>query len=487
MKHIGKAILLLLICTAALSAQVNLVPNESFEQHNKCPNDISTVAREDMPQEYVMDWIAPTFGTTDYFHACAFVASVPNNFAGYQPAADGEAYCGLFVFATDDTTTNDYIYREYLLAKLKTPLQQGKAYCVSFYASPAEVMQFNYASFMYAAKGLGAYISHTSTAAYDSITQYRHAQVLSYTPQIEATEVMSDTSRWYRISGVYTAEGGEQWITIGNFKDDMQTEGSVLISTGLPEAYLKFKSYYFIDKVSVFSMEEVKILPEDFSACVSDFPVSITAKSGLESYHWNTGDTLMEINAAVEGTYMLEAPIEGCIIRDTIKIQAMIPPTLDLGPDIDNCVDGIERPVQLKNETSLENYVWSTGEQTEQITVSQTGVYSLTTEHLCGTFTDEIHLSGCEPLLYVPNVFAPGAAGVNGYFLPYCKNVQLEILQVYNNWGMLLYQEDNPTQGWDGTFNNQICPPGVYVWFLTYRANDNLAEMRKYGDVTLIR
>jgi hypothetical protein len=90
--------ILLLIFTSSLFAQVNLVPNGSFEQHNKCPNDISTVAREGMPQEYVFDWIAPTFGTTDYFHACAFIASVPKNFAGYQPAADGEAYCGLFVF-----------------------------------------------------------------------------------------------------------------------------------------------------------------------------------------------------------------------------------------------------------------------------------------------------------------------------------------------------------------------------------------------------
>lgn len=229
MKHIFQ-VTVLLTYALHLSAQANFVRNGSFEQHNQCPNDISTVAREGMPQEYVTDWIAPTFGTTDYFHACAFVASVPENFAGYQLAADGEAYCGLFVFATDDTTTNDYIYREYLLAKLKTPLQQGKAYCVSFYASPAEVMQFNYASYMYAAKELGAYLSKNSTAAYDSITQYRYAQVLPYIPQIEATEVMSDTSRWYRISGIYTAEGGEQWITIGNFKDDVQTEGSVLIS-----------------------------------------------------------------------------------------------------------------------------------------------------------------------------------------------------------------------------------------------------------------
>lgn len=373
------------------------------------------------------------------------------------------------------------------MAKLKTPLQAGKEYCVSFYASPAEVMEFNYASFMYAAKELGAYISKNSTAAYDSVTQPKYAPALPYTPQIAATTVMSDISRWHRISGTYTAEGGEQWITIGNFKDDIQTKGSVLISSGLPEAYLKFKSYYFIDKVSVFSIEEVKILPEDFSVCVNQFPVSITAKPDLAYYHWSTGDTLMQINATTKGTYTLESSLEGCAVRDTIQLQAVQPLTLDLGPDVDNCVDGIEQTVQLENTVPLDNYTWSTGAHTEQIAVSQTGVYRLTTDHICGTFSDEVHVSGCEPVLYVPNVFAPGVAGVNGYFLPYGENVQLEHLRVYNNWGILLYKEDYPVRGWDGTFNNRPCPPGVYVWRLTYRTYNNPTELNKYGDITLIR
>jgi gliding motility-associated-like protein len=141
----------------------------------------------------------------------------------------------------------------------------------------------------------------------------------------------------------------------------------------------------------------------------------------------------------------------------------------------------------LKNDVPLENYSWSTGEPTEQINVLHTGKYSLTTKHLCGNFSDTVFVSGCEPLLYVPNVFSPGVPGINGYFLPVGKNLDLMHLQVYNSWGVLVYQENNPGNGWDGTFRNQLCPPGVYMWRLRYRPYNDASEIEKYGDVTLVR
>ncbi len=121
------------------SAQNNLVPNGSFEQHNNCPVSISGVAKEAAPLEFLRDWIAPTQGTSDYFHACSHhEADVPLNFSGYQPAQHGEGYCGIIALVTDDTLSNAYAYREYLLVRLNEPLKAEKRYCVSFYASPGE-------------------------------------------------------------------------------------------------------------------------------------------------------------------------------------------------------------------------------------------------------------------------------------------------------------------------------------------------------------
>jgi OOP family OmpA-OmpF porin len=210
-------LMFLLFFSQNLPAQINLVANPSFEIYNMCPSSFSTVAAAGMQHDYVHEWVRPTNGTSDYFNACSAHASVPYNFCGYQQAADGKAYCGLFVFATDDTTTNDYVYREYLLGRLISSLVKDKVYCIGFYASPGESLTASYKDYMYAAKEMGLYVSVDPPIVYDSLTN-SHAPELPYTPQIVNQHgVMSDTARWYRISGTYTAQGGERWITIGNF------------------------------------------------------------------------------------------------------------------------------------------------------------------------------------------------------------------------------------------------------------------------------
>ena len=480
------ALLILLSSPLALFSQVNLVANPGFENHGMCPNTYSTVATAGQPQEFVFEWVRPTNGTSDYFHACANQFSVPCNIAGCQNAAEGNAYCGLFTFATDDTTSNAQVYREYLTGRLITPMEKDKVYCVGFYASPGEMILSGYKSYTFAVKEMGLYISVDPPVVYDSITGL--SPELPFEPQIvNQNGVMSDTSRWYRISGTYTAKGGEKWITIGNFKDDAETEGSILLSAGLDAGDQKFKSYYYIDKVSVFLTEGVKVLPADQTVCESMFPLEIEALPALDYYQWSTGAFTRETVITSEGKYILNTSLEGCPITDSIIFKSVPPPTVDLGPDRDNCIDGVAREVTLANVEPLNNYTWSTGTHDAYISVSETGVYTLTTDHECGRFSDDVFLSGCGAEVYVPNVFSPAAPGLNSRFMAFGKNVEFERLSVYNQWGMLVYTEDNPQNGWDGNFRNQQCPPGVYMWILTYRTYDKPDSIKKYGDVTLIR
>ncbi len=41
--------------------------------------------------------------------------------------------------------------------------------------------------------------------------------LFSYTPQINETTVITDTANWTLVSGLFIANGGEQYIIIGNF------------------------------------------------------------------------------------------------------------------------------------------------------------------------------------------------------------------------------------------------------------------------------
>ena len=41
-------------------------------------------------------------------------------------------------------------------------------------------------------------------------------------------------------------------------------------------------------------------------------------------------------------------------------------------------------------------------------------------------------------------------------------------LKIYNRWGIVVYETNDLTKGWDGTFNNSECSSGVYFWILNF-------------------
>src|SRR5690606_5755066 len=81
--------------------------------------------------------------------------------------------------------------------------------------------------------------------------------------------------------------------------------------------------------------------------------------------------------------YVLEVNLEGCIVYDTIVVTAMPPFIPDLGPDRDICPD--EVMTLSANYSGMGTYLWSTGEVTSDIEVSEPGTYHVTvvSEYQC--------------------------------------------------------------------------------------------------------
>ena len=82
-------------------------------------------------------------------------------------------------------------------------------------------------------------------------------QIIStfYTPQVVSDHILSDTVNWMEIRGEFTAEGGESFLTIGNFfdvahSDTTEYDWLTQMLTG---------SYYYIDDVSVTMVAEAPI------------------------------------------------------------------------------------------------------------------------------------------------------------------------------------------------------------------------------------
>jgi len=118
---------------------------------------------------------------------------------------------------------------------------------------------------------------------------------------------------------------------------------------------------------------------------------------------------------------------------------------------------------------------------------------SVTNEFGCsGSSQTEVILLACDIEIPIPNAFRPGSSIIdNQIFKPnFGPIVPLSYqLQIYNRWGTLVFETTEYQRGWDGRYNGQDAPAGVYVWILRYSNEGESApfEQTKKGTVTLVR
>lgn len=91
--------------------------------------------------------------------------------------------------------------------------------------------------------------------------------------------------------------------------------------------------------------------------------------------------------------------------------------------------------------------------------------------------------------IYVPNVFTPGTSiGINDLFKVSSKNIEHYDLKIFNRWGQLVYESDDPSVHWDG-IDIQTGEPssaGTYYYILHYNFRYLKGQIQT-GTCTLIR
>lgn len=103
------------------------------------------------------------------------------------------------------------------------------------------------------------------------------------------------------------------------------------------------------------------------------------------------------------------------------------------------------------------------------------------TDTVCKRVATLIH-----PLLDVPNAFTPGRFGQNSVVKVASFGITKMIFRIYNRWGQLVFETNDPNQGWDGTRGGVLQPMDVYGY--TVEADfSNGKHATKKGDITLIR
>ncbi len=234
--------ILTLSIAGAVDAQ-NLITNPSFEQFRVCPQN----ANEELVQgfEVARRWYTVSEASPDYFNTCAVrtPAGVPRNFAGYMRPRTGDGYLGLILKVDPKSYHGDYNYTEHVQNQLSRMLRKDRLYCFEIWVVHAKNSTI-------ASRDFGVYFSR------EQITFPNPPDSLPL-PHIEyqGEDYMTENFTWFPLRGVYKAQGGERYLTIGNFRPSERDRFVRIRERSTPHDLHMF-AYYLFDDVSLVEIRD---------------------------------------------------------------------------------------------------------------------------------------------------------------------------------------------------------------------------------------
>jgi len=266
-----------ILVSAAANAQ-NLVPNPGFEEYLDPPPYGAAGVNESVAW-FLID------NTTDFFHR-DFRApyTVPSNFRGYQEPATGDGYAGIISWPLSR--------QEYLAVQLTQPLEAGKIYEVGFKVNLSNLSR-------YASDNLGLTFLRENPSQLDVPLQ----EAATYHFKNPDGELIVDTVGWKELRGSYLAEGGEQFLVIGNFRAEHRIR--VELSNGNSE--LPDWAYFYIDDVYVQTCQDQIIEPLttlDTLIC-EGASVELSGLPEAETYYWENLDVTQHLVVNTAGTFLV--------------------------------------------------------------------------------------------------------------------------------------------------------------------------------------
>lgn len=410
----------------------NLVLNPDMENYTVCPSGLSQVNNCNNWQE-----IANHFGTPDYFNSCAVGnVNVPANNSGWQMANSGVGYCGLLLMTQEWAE-----YREYLTTTLIAPMTANTVYDVSFWVSLSDTSQFAIDD------GLEIYFSNapvvgTGWASPNPIT--------TITPQFQNNTTITDKINWVQISFEYTATGGEQYMTLGNFKTDLTTNLIPTSSGSKPYTYIYVDDFLIEASTCNPAWAPLTLCSTDSPVNLNNFvtgspggtwsgtgvngnlfdpsagtqnitytlpcnadstqtivvtqnqgpiwtstdtsicsgPLVLDAQNPGSIYTWQDNSSNQTYLATSAGQYSVQVEYGGCVVSDTFTIN-FNGPVVDLGPDITTC----NPTITLDALNAGSTYLWQDNSTNQTFDATNYGTYYVEVSNGICTVSDTIIVS----------------------------------------------------------------------------------------------
>lgn len=218
----------------------NLVQNPSFEA-------ISGKLKKLKQIKVAAEWDSPTALRADLYSTEkeGLPCSAPENQYGKESPYDGSNYAGIVMYSYNNKEP-----RTYLQSQLIAPLRKDVTYCIKFYVSLSDLSKYAVNNFgMYFSKE-GLLLEEKGDIIIDKEKDRKYIAVNT------DNRVYNERYNWIPVCATYTATGKENFITIGNFFNNKETEYEKLKKMAGFNGTQIPTSYYYIDQVEVFIMED---------------------------------------------------------------------------------------------------------------------------------------------------------------------------------------------------------------------------------------
>lgn len=232
----------------------------------------------------------------------------------------------------------------------------------------------------------------------------------------------------------------------------------------------------------------------------------IQTATDATNYIWNFGDG-GDVSNEEQPIHVYDTPgnynvsltvvgIGGCSATiDDMQITVMDPPVAEFSSieayPVEMALPNTQ--VQFINESrDAVSYSWNFGDGVASAEMDPSHTFSMIGEYMVTlAVTNAI---GCKdevmhgpfvifsPELFIPNVFTPNSDQINDRFIVEYTGSQPFNIQIFDRWGVLLYEATNKNEGWNGrTANGEDVTEGTYYYRVTIGDRDFA------GNVTLVR
>ena len=248
-------------------------------------------------------------------------------------------------------------------------------------------------------------------------------------------------------------------------------------------------------EVSLNVIELNVVASEGGTVCLGEYyPIEA---SGADFYSWLPFSSV--VNSSASST-LANAPfsqwitvvgtdVNGCADTDSLYMNILPLPEVDAGPD--QYFDYPGSTTLFGNTFGLAyNWFPSTGLSCADcafptaVPAEPTWYYLTTTNNTGCVGIDSVYVRPYFPV-YVPNAITPNGDGLNDVFLVVGENLTGFHLQIFDRWGLMIFETKNPNEPWLGGYKGYFVPNDIYTWKLTFDSLERRQEL--IGHVTVIR